>query len=394
MTPPLFRHVLPLTVRQSLLAVLAVSVLFFIALAPTSQASPLHLRIAQSNSGSHLISKVVGARRAQKVSFFVDGKRRGRDRRWPWTFGRSSRIRIGAGRHKVVAHVRFRKRSLRFRRVVTVTTAQAKRGRALVSIRSQHRNRANDNADVSPRRAVHRPEAYETPPAEEGEEDAAITPGGTTAFRGDFETDNLSEWDLVQRVASDRISLVDDPVHQGRHAARFEVRPGDNIGDTSTRAEVGAYLGEREGEERYYRWYTYFDPNFPTDYPNSFITFTQWRAEDESASYGSFMVWGDQMEFRRDGTRWSTQLTKGVWHKFVYHVKWSPDPNVGFVELWYDNQLVMPKQYVRTMAGSPGAGVSNYIKQGLYKSDDIPTGVLYQDGLVTGTSFAAVNEAS
>lgn len=213
---------------------------------------------------------------------------------------------------------------------------------------------------------------------------------GSIVWRGDFDTGNLSQWDVAQRVASDRIQLTTSPRRQGSHAARFEVRSSDSIGDTAPRAEVAAELGEREGDERYYRWYTYWDPSFPTNYSNSFVTFTQWRSTDESGSMTSFMQWGDRIELRRDGTRWSAPLVKGVWHEFVYHVKWSPDARVGFIELWYDGQLVLPKTHVRTMAGSPGRAVGNYVKQGLYKSEEIPTGVLYHDGFVAGTSLAAV----
>jgi hypothetical protein len=247
--------------------------------------------------------------------------------------------------------------------------------------------------DVSGNRAEHSI-AVEVPKtaSDNTPEPAPAQPGsaGGILWRGDFDTGNLSQWDVAQRVASDRIQLTTSPRRQGSHAARFEVRSGDNIGNTAPRAEVAAELGEREGDERYYRWYTYWDPSFPTSYRDSFVTFTQWRATDESDSMTSFMQWGDRIELRRDGTRWSAPLVKGVWHEFIYHVKWSPDAKVGFIELWYDGQLVLPKTHVRTMAGSPGRAVGNYVKQGLYKSDEIPTGVLYHDGFVAGTSLAAV----
>jgi hypothetical protein len=216
---------------------------------------------------------------------------------------------------------------------------------------------------------------------------------GTVRWRGDFETGDISQWGIVQRVASDRIAVTQDPTRQGDYAARFEVQPGDNIGDTPTRAELGARLGEQEGEERYYRWFTYFDQDFPTEYEDEFITFTQWRAVDESDDYTSFMVWGDEIELHRNGARWSTPLVKGVWHEFVYHVKWSPDPDVGFIELWYDGELVLPEFRIETMSGTPGDGVENYVKQGLYKDDEIPTAVLYHDGFVAGTSLEAVKGA-
>jgi hypothetical protein len=248
------------------------------------------------------------------------------------------------------------------------------------------RNVSHEKAHISPNKPV---ESSPNPsPAPQLE-----TTNTSLPWHGDFETGNISQWEVAQEVAPDRITISQNPVQQGNYAARFEVKPGDNIGDTPTRAELATDLHEHEGEERYYRWYTYFPESFPTNYPNSFITFTQWRAKDESDAYSSFMVWGNQIELRHEGTRWETTLTKGVWHKFVYHVKWSPDPNVGFIELWYDGQLVLPKTYSKTMAGTPGQAVGNYVKEGLYKSDEIPTAVLYQDGFIAGTSFAEVNNA-
>ena len=216
---------------------------------------------------------------------------------------------------------------------------------------------------------------------------------GRVVWRGDFETGDLSQWDLVQEVDEDRIQVVDDPIRQGGHAARFVVTPDDSIGDSSPRAELGARIGDREGRERYYRWFTYFDPEFPTGHRNGFVTFTQWRAVDESDDWTSFMAWGNRLELRRGGTRWSTRLVKGVWHEFIYHVKWSPDPAVGFIELWYDGELVLPRLHLRTMSGSPGEGVPNYVKQGLYKDERVPTGVVYHDGFVAGTSLEAVRGA-
>jgi len=220
-----------------------------------------------------------------------------------------------------------------------------------------------------------------------------IDRGGSALWRGDFETGDVSQWDGAQQVASDRITIAQDPKRQGNYAARFEVRPGDNIGDTAPRAELFVRLGEDEDAERYYRWFTYFDPDFPTRYEDSFVTFTQWRAVDESNDWTAFMVWGDKIELHRNGARWSTRLTKGVWHEFIYHVKWSPDPDVGFIELWYDGEHVLPKLHVKTMSGAPGDAVENYVKQGLYKAEEIPTGVVYHDGFVAGTSLEAVKGA-
>lgn len=330
----------------------------------------------QANSGGVALH-VNGARGARSVSLFVDGELRKRDRSWPWNFGSDGRVGMQDGEHEITVAARFRH------------SAQVRRATVQVGDR-RHRSNAPDRKPnvANNQQVASKPAAPPAPAA------PAIPPAPTVGdWQGNFETGDISQWDLVQRVASDRITISQDQVREGNYSARFEVRPGDNIGDTAPRAELGAFLGEHENEERYYRWYTYFDPSFPTSYKNSFVTFTQWRAMDESDDLTSFMVWGDKIQLRQEGTRWSAPLVKGVWHEFIYHVKWSPDPDVGFVELWYDGELVMEKNHVNTMSGEPGAGVQNYVKQGLYKADEIPTGVVYHDGFVTGDSFAAVSGA-
>jgi Polysaccharide lyase len=350
------------------LATLAASVATLASSAP-AVAAPLAVKVvppkANASTSRAVSVRIKGAQLARNVALYVDGDLRRRDGSRPWRFGSRGKIRLQAGKHRLKVVARYRKRKQVRRRTVRVRDRQ---------LGGPKQNR---HFGVARNRKVKAPEV-------------AAPPTGPVLFNGDWETGDLSQWDMIQRVADDRITIAQDPRRQGNFAGRFEVRPGDNIGDTSPRAEVASYLHEQEGEERYYRWFTYFDPNFPTEYEDDFITFTQWRAVDEHDAYTAFMVWGDEIELRRDGTRWSTPLVKGVWHEFIYHVKWSPDPNVGFIELWYDGELVFPKFNIETMGGSPGDAVENYVKQGLYKEDNIPTGVLYHDGFVSGTSLEAV----
>ena len=104
---------------------------------------------------------------------------------------------------------------------------------------------------------------------------------GTELFRADFETGDLRQWDGVQRVAPDRIQVVEDPVEQGRYAARFEVRDGDNPIDENDRAEVQLATDEAEGDVRWYGWSTMFAPGFPSS--DAFQVVTQWRPRGPTA---------------------------------------------------------------------------------------------------------------
>jgi hypothetical protein len=369
----------------------------------------------------------------ERVGVYVDGHLRGVDTAAPWSFGSDGRLKVGVGRRAIAVVARDRgSRVVIHRSVVVGPPTQATKpseeggssgpseGNGSSSPTSGHGHGGGTGESVKvkvePEEVTTPSESHETPasepeptasepeaPSTTSELDTPLAPGARTPaggeneilWRGDFDTGNLSQWEVNQSVEANRIQVVSNPVKEGKYAARFETRPTDNIGDTSPRSELAANLGEKEGEERWYRWYTYFPENFPVQYPEQFITFTQWRALNESEAYGSFMVLGDMVTLRQEGigTLWEAPLTLGTWHKFVFHVKWSPNPNEGFYELYYDGHLVMPKHYLRTMSGTPGNAIGNYVKEGLYKSEFIPTGVLYQDGFVAGTSYNAVNEA-
>jgi hypothetical protein len=76
-----------------------------------------------------------------------------------------------------------------------------------------------------------------------------------------------------------------------------------------------------------------------------------------------------------------------VWHELVFRVKWSPDPSVGFVELWHNRERAVAKRNVATMY----AGMRNYLKLGLYRSSAItPVGVVYHDGFIQATQLVDV----
>lgn len=379
------------TVLRTLLAVTAAATLVLLLGVAPAQARGLKVKVfaggTEAKAPGAVALRIKGARRARSVTLYVDGLPCKRDRSWPWSFGRRGKVKVrGGGRHRIAVAARFRNGRQVRRKTVVVKNRRNRAARRACGRTTRFGRGSRRVSRLSRAQAVSAPEpqAVSTP---------SSLPVDLANWRGDFETGDLSQWEMIQRVATDKIKVTQDPTRQGNYAARFEVGPHDNIGDTDPRAELARSLGEREGEDRYYRWFTYFDEDFPTGYDEDFVTFTQWRALDESEAFTSFMVWGDEIELRRDGTRWSTPLVKGVWHEFVYHVKWSPDPDEGYIELWYDGDHVLSPLHVRTMAGSPGSAVGNYVKQGLYKEEGMPTGVLYHDGFAAGTSLSAVKGA-
>ena len=215
----------------------------------------------------------------------------------------------------------------------------------------------------------------------------------SVVWRGDFETDDLSQWSSVDGLAS-RLTVVPSPVRQGSYALRVEVRSGD-FASNGNRNELVRDVPETEGLDRYYAWSTMFDASYPI--ASTWQVFTQWH---HSGCCGSppleFDVDGQKLSLSRNpppgsgGTTtslWSAPLVRGVWHDFVLHVIWSSNLDLGFIELWYDGNKAIDGKAVQTLF----PGMVNYLKQGLYRDSSITAvGVVYHDGMTVGTALADV----
>lgn len=187
-------------------------------------------------------------------------------------------------------------------------------------------------------------------------------------------------------VSADRLEIVEAPVREGRYAIRALVRRYDNpIQASGNRNELFYNSQEPMGSEFYYRWSTMFDDSFPS-HP-SWAVFTQWH--QSALCCGSppveFYVRGEQIFLGiMDQPVWSAPLRRGVWHDFVFHVRWADTPSVGFIELYYDGELVIP----RRSAATNMPGQLNYLKQGLYRDEAIePDGIVFHDAMIQATSL-------
>ncbi|MFP2933657.1 heparin lyase I family protein [Pyxidicoccus sp. 3LG] len=205
--------------------------------------------------------------------------------------------------------------------------------------------------------------------------------GSSVVWVGDFETNNLSQWSKTQMVSADRLALVASPLRQGRYAVKTTVKQGDDpINSSGNRNELVRMTREPAGSEYYYRWSTMFDSTFPS--AKTWQLFTQWHHEGDSGSPPvEFYVYGEEIRLNIGGNPgtivWRTPLVRGQWQDFIFHVKWSPNSSVGFVELYLNGKLVLPKRYIATQY----SGQLNYLKVGLYRNDTISqTGIVYHDG--------------
>ncbi len=205
--------------------------------------------------------------------------------------------------------------------------------------------------------------------------------GSSVVWVGDFETGDRSQWSKTQMVSADRLALVASPLRQGRYALKATVKQGDDpINSSGNRNELVRMTREAVGSEYYYRWSTMFDATFPS--ARTWQLFTQWHHEGNSGSPPvEFYVYGEELRLNIGGNPgtivWRTPLVRGQWQDFIFHVKWSPDAKVGFVELYLNGKLVLPKRYIATQYSRQ----LNYLKVGLYRSDTLAqTGIVYHDG--------------
>jgi Polysaccharide lyase len=228
-------------------------------------------------------------------------------------------------------------------------------------------------------------------------------------WAADAESPLTNEWasTACQDPASET-ARVTSPLAQGRAAYRLEVRDGDDY--FGERCELGQANPRRpgfplfkEGDERWISWQVYLPTNFPVS-ATRFQVVAQWKqmgslgtpalamavnngkfSLDSSDSYVSGNA---AVIARRVGT---AQVAR--WVKFTLHVKFSPDPNVGFIELFGDldgngQTLLLPLTHIWTMKrDETGSTVDSHARIGIYR-DPLIQGAssIYYDGYTVATS--------
>jgi hypothetical protein len=233
--------------------------------------------------------------------------------------------------------------------------------------------------------------------------------------------------DPLRLQAVDKNEVVPTPTGTkdptGTKALKVTVKNGDvatnsaGAVQTEARAEVvltKALQGHidqhfREGDDIWFHWYTLFPLDYGT--ANGFQAWTQWHQSDgfvppdcktgcspvveftvkepnlvlrilghtyDNANPGCFTF-----EEGKCGYKWIAPLQKGHWYEMLLHVKWSTDPQKGFMELYVDKQRANPTILDRSITFSTldGDGLV-YMKQGLYRDDAIKIPqTVYHDGM-------------
>jgi hypothetical protein len=234
-------------------------------------------------------------------------------------------------------------------------------------------------------------------------------------FLGDYATGNFSQWPTVQTrdyngsgndyAPSYSASIVQDAAKGD--VARYEVRAGDvpPFGG-GERAEVqgdSATTGGVEGQTRWYRFSTKFDPSFPMNHAElGWGVTNQWH---QSSSSGSPPVswtvdkkngyWSLSIEkqsapsvFLQTFSIFDTPLNVGQWHDVMMEIHWSASDEKGWIRLWLNGVRQTftngaDTYFVRTLI--PGAPTV-YYKEGMYREPTASTDIVFHTGFSSGDS--------
>lgn len=227
------------------------------------------------------------------------------------------------------------------------------------------------------------------PPTPDPQPDASPIPAGATLLLdARFDATGFDAYDSLQcrghngdpdGYRGDRVVLVDDAV-KGR-VCRFTVSPGDvpNFGG-GERSEVASHLIEartREGDERWYQFAVKFGEGFRP--PRSeWCIWMQWHPGHSSPPFVLNVLQGGQVslfDMWQDPEIIAPTVDAGTWHDYVVRARFSNNADNGWVEVWRDGELVVPRTNHQTMNSA-----SNYLKLGLYRDDESHTQVIYHTG--------------
>lgn len=224
--------------------------------------------------------------------------------------------------------------------------------------------------------------------------------GNTLIFAEGFESGAFTNWGSCQWTGRNddcqtyngtsdySATVVDDgPGHPD--AARFELHDGDSPFLGTERTEIAGVVTIAPGDERWIAWDMKFDSTFPVPDPDSDWTiFWQWHQSSDTVGSPALCLDIDAtdtvMVANNDASGYLrtpiTTVTRDQWQRWVLHVVFSDDEEVGFVEGWIDGELAFPKEFRRTMVVDD---TSCYFKTGIYRDPvNTLTAILYHDNIL------------
>ena len=254
-----------------------------------------------------------------------------------------------------------------------------------------------------------------------------------------------NEWVDYSCQDRSRFAQVSDRVAQGHRAYRIEVRDGDDSYGERCELDNGNTSAKRlhyqvvfhEGQEAWIAFQTYLPLDFsfadagaPVSFPNDGGLITQIKQLGSCGTPALGIVSSRTVFALRNsaaahcesgGMRslWKVPMVMGRWVKWLQHIRFSTDPDVGFIASWYDpdglglrqiiptldfgHRVVANRIYTHTQKSPtdhpdpacPADDTCSHGRIGIYRDPDVSgTSVIYHDGwTVAKTRAAAVGNA-
>ena len=233
------------------------------------------------------------------------------------------------------------------------------------------------------------PAAQEAPPAVP---EAPAVPSPALLFSPNYDL-GLTSWQGAHQPAgTQRLTTTTAPGIAGSayrpsgKVMRAELQAGDvtNTGGyVAPRAEVyGRWMEpttapeswpDPVGSERWYAFDLFVPIDFPTATDTRWLTLTQWKGQHGGSPPVALEI--NRNDLRVGGAQgWNLPsgnlgpLEKGQWTRLVVGMKFSPDPTVGWIEVYRNGVLKVVRTPLATMDRTSTGADPVYLKQGLYRS--------------------------
>jgi hypothetical protein len=251
------------------------------------------------------------------------------------------------------------------------------------------------------------PAASGTAPPAGGETTAGTDPSPSAStpfplrscavFCTDYKAVGLGAWTAVQEpTGQDRVELGPapgdplDPERPQGPVMHVSIRAGDvttTSGYMASRVEVmgrtawpmsttpAASWPDPVGATRWYAFNLFVPSDFPTTQDAKWLVLTQWKGLRGGSPPVAIEIKRDAL--RLGGARTNAgdvpndgnlgRLTKGQWTRLVIGMRLSPDPDVGWVQVYRDGVDQLGRISLATMDRDASGVDPIYLKQGLYR---------------------------
>lgn len=193
-------------------------------------------------------------------------------------------------------------------------------------------------------------------------------------YRIDFEkSDPFPSWLTTQTSTPYGLQIVEDPVFEGKKAARFELRNNDPENNNGKRAEIA--LPGPDNTRNSERWYGFalFFPRNGYDADNSDEVICQWHQGGKATPSLCIRTKNNRLRLRINPRANGKEviemgaMERDIWQYYVVHVKHSATAD-GLVEIWRNGVLLVNHSGANMYDLSTGNFHMPKWKFGIYKS--------------------------